>query len=74
MVYGEGIDNSTFELIIYDRWGKQIFVSRDINKGWNGKANGGQDLVQIDTYIWSVHFKDDNGDPHTFVGHVSVVK
>ncbi|MDQ3109327.1 MAG: gliding motility-associated C-terminal domain-containing protein [Bacteroidota bacterium] len=73
-VFGEGIDNSTFQLIIYDRWGKQIFVSDDMNKGWNGKVNGGSDLAQIDTYVWSCHFKDNKGDPHKFVGHVSLIR
>lgn len=72
-VFGEGIDNATFQLLIFDRWGKQIFVSTDINKGWNGKVNGGAD-AQIDTYVWSVHFKDENGDLHKFVGHVSLIR
>jgi gliding motility-associated-like protein len=73
-VYGDGIDNATFQMLIFDRWGKQIFVSTDINKGWNGKANGGADLAQVDTYVWSVHFKDENGDLHKFVGHVSLIR
>jgi gliding motility-associated-like protein len=74
MIYGEGIDNSTFEMQIFDRWGRQIFVSDDMYKGWNGKANGGDDVCQIDTYVWSVHFKDKNGDNHKFVGHVSLIR
>ena len=73
-VYGEGIDNSTFQLVIFDRWGKQVFVSNDLNKGWNGKVNGGADLAQIDTYVWSVRFKDEKGDLHKFVGHVSLIR
>ncbi len=74
MVYGEGIDNATFELRIFDRWGKLIFTSDDLYKGWNGKANGGADLAQIDTYVWSVHFRDNKGDSHKFVGHVSLIR
>jgi gliding motility-associated-like protein len=74
LVYGEGIDNSTFELTVYDRWGKQIFISKDLYKGWDGKANSGADLAQIDTYVWSVHFKDNKGDNHKFVGHVSLIR
>ncbi|CAN5913662.1 hypothetical protein BH11BAC7_BH11BAC7_08790 [soil metagenome] len=73
-VFGEGIDNSTFQLLVFDRWGKQIFVSTDLYKGWNGKVDGVGPDVQIDTYVWSVHFKDENGDPHKFVGRVSVIR
>ncbi len=74
-VYGEGIDNSTFEMWIFDRWGNTIFTSSDIAKGWDGTAqiNGGGP-VQIDTYVWRVKFRDINGNPHTYVGRVSVIR
>ncbi|MEM6271118.1 MAG: gliding motility-associated C-terminal domain-containing protein [Bacteroidota bacterium] len=29
-----------FELTIYDRWGKVLFVSRDVATGWDGNING----------------------------------
>lgn len=74
LVFGEGIDYATFQMVVFDRWGRQIFVSTDINKGWDGKANSGADLAQIDTYVWSVHFKDENGDLHKFVGHVQLIR
>jgi gliding motility-associated-like protein len=73
-VFGEGIDLSTFQMVVFDRWGKQIFVSSDINKGWDGKVNNGGDIAQIDTYVWSVHFRDETGDLHKFVGHVQLIR
>ncbi|HET6992589.1 MAG TPA: gliding motility-associated C-terminal domain-containing protein, partial [Bacteroidia bacterium] len=73
-VYGEGIDNSTFEMDIFDRWGNVIFTSKDINKGWDGHANGGEKVAQMDTYVWSVKFRDIKGDPHKFVGHVTMIR
>jgi gliding motility-associated-like protein len=72
-VFGEGIDNSTFEMLIFDRWGNLIFVSKDINKGWDGTRNGGP-LSQIDTYVWQVRFKDETGDQHKYAGHVNLIR
>jgi gliding motility-associated-like protein len=72
-VYGEGIDNSTFQMFVFDRWGNLIFVSDDINKGWDGTVNGSP-VSQIDTYVWQVRFKDMTGDPHKYIGHVSLIQ
>jgi len=72
-VYGEGIDNSSFEMYIFDRWGNLIFVSKDINKGWDGTRNGGP-ISQIDTYVWEVKFKDMMGDPHKYIGSLNLIR
>lgn len=72
LTFGEGIDNSTFEMWVFDRWGNMIFTSNDQNKGWNGENAGTP--AQIDTYVWRVKFKDINGDPHNFIGHVSLIR
>lgn len=71
--HGLGIDNTTFEMYIFDRWGNLIFVSNDIYDGWDGKRNGGP-LSQIDTYVWEVKFKDEMGKPHKYIGHVNLIR
>ncbi len=45
----------SFELRIYDRWGRHVFASNDILRGWNGtisnqKATPGQ-------YVWTLTYK-----------------
>jgi gliding motility-associated-like protein len=35
--YGEGI--RTYELLVFNRWGEQIFASYSIGHGWNGLKN-----------------------------------
>ena len=38
---GKGTGIYRFNLIIFDRWGNEIFVSNDENIGWDGNfANG----------------------------------
>jgi gliding motility-associated-like protein len=72
--YISGIDNATFRLEVYDRWGQKIFATTDINQGWNGKVNNTGDLVQIDAYVYKIYFKDTKNKKHTRVGHVTVVR
>lgn len=73
LVFGTGIDNTEFEMYVFDRWGNLIFISKDIYKGWDGTRNGGP-LSQIDTYVWHVRFKDQIGHPHKYVGHVNLIR
>ncbi|PKP04610.1 MAG: hypothetical protein CVU11_04335 [Bacteroidetes bacterium HGW-Bacteroidetes-6] len=39
-----------FRLLIYNRWGQQLFESFSIDEGWDGSFNG-QDCP-IDVYVW----------------------
>ncbi|HLF46509.1 MAG TPA: gliding motility-associated C-terminal domain-containing protein, partial [Chitinophagaceae bacterium] len=71
---GYGIDEQQFEMWIFDRWGNMIYYTEDLHKGWNGKANNGKEIAQIDTYVYKVRCKDVMGNRHTFIGKVSLVK
>jgi large repetitive protein len=74
MPTGVGIDPAHFEMTIFDRWGNQIFKTTDVTKGWDGKANGGSKVAQIDVYVWKIKTKDYSGQNHNYVGHVTIVK
>ncbi len=69
---GDGIGE--YLLHIYDRWGNLIFVSDDINKGWDGTANDGTEIAQIDTYIYVVEAEDINNKTYTYRGVFNLVK
>jgi gliding motility-associated-like protein len=72
---GVGIDNETYNLWIFDRWGMMIFYSNDIEKSWDGRIQGkGGDIVQEDVYVWKVRFSDFLGRKHEYKGTVSVIK
>ncbi|MFH2096888.1 MAG: PKD domain-containing protein, partial [Bacteroidota bacterium] len=72
-VYGSGIDNDNFILIIYDRWGEKIFESTDLYKGWDGRAKN-RSIVQTGTYTWLCIFKDFRTIEHTETGMVTVIR
>jgi|GEM_PF-5840038 len=46
-----GIKN--FEMIIYDRWGMEVWRGTDINKGWDGKVKGKDDAAE-GQYFWVI--------------------
>lgn len=74
MPVGSGFQPSTFHMIIFDRWGNLIFESSDLYQGWNGHANEGKDIAQMDTYIWKVTFSDWLNKKYAFQGKVSLIK
>ena len=44
-----------YEFYIFDRWGTQVFYTKDFNEGWDGNYNGGQ--APMDTYTWLIILK-----------------
>lgn len=72
---GNGIDETDYHMWIFDRWGNLIWKSSTWGETWDGKANGGSKLAQIDTYVWKIEVKEkDTPTVHHLVGHVNIVK
>ncbi len=71
---GVGIDPNNFEMWIFDRWGNLIWHTNKWLDGWDGRANGGKDIAQIDVYVWKIICRDVNGGKHSIIGHVSLIK
>ena len=71
---GTGWDASTYQLFIFDRWGNMCFKTRDMDEGWDGKANNGKEIAQIDTYVWKVTLRDIFGKIHSYTGQVNLVR
>ncbi|MFH2094096.1 MAG: PKD domain-containing protein, partial [Bacteroidota bacterium] len=73
-VTGHGIDEGEFLLIIYDRWGEEIYKSEDISEGWDGKAKNGNKECKVGTYTWLAVFKDFQGIEHQETGMVTIIR
>lgn len=63
---------SNFQLIVYNRGGRQVFATNDINQGWDAKHNG--TLVPQGTYVWVARFRDTDGVLRQEKGSVTVVR
>lgn len=68
--YGNGVEPDHYELIIYDRWGKQVFRTTSVNVPWDGKLNG--KVLRTDVYIYHLEAKFD-GIIKTFEGPVLLI-
>jgi gliding motility-associated-like protein len=70
-----GIGIEAFKMQIFDRWGKMIFETNDINLPWDGSVGRGDagDAKQ-EVYVWKVKVKDVNHNDHDLSGHVTLLK
>ena len=53
-----------FEMMVYDRWGSMVFLTKDINAGWDGG-----DLPR-GMYVWVIRYKSAREEEHTVKGSV----
>jgi len=70
-----GLNPSTFEMEIYDRWGAIVFKSNDHTKGWDGSINelGGL-IVKQDTYTYRIRYRDLEARSYTKFGVVILLR
>ncbi|NJO02750.1 MAG: T9SS type B sorting domain-containing protein [Bacteroidia bacterium] len=68
----QGLHIRDFKMIIYNRLGEQLFTSRSINEGWNGRHNG-QDANQ-DVYIYVVELEDFLGEKFSTRGTFTLIR
>lgn len=66
------LDLVSFEMTIYDRWGRIIFNSRDIAQGWDGFVNGKP--AQEGVYTYRVSATGIKGDPVKHNGTVTLIR
>jgi len=60
--------------MIFDRWGNKCYETRDMNKGWDGRANNGSEVAQEDVYVWKVILTDIFDQKQSYMGSVTIVK
>lgn len=53
----QGVEEGTFQMWIYDRWGTQVFYSNDPKVGWTGNTNGGEYYVHTNVFTWRIEAK-----------------
>ncbi|MBS1637766.1 MAG: PKD domain-containing protein [Bacteroidetes bacterium] len=65
-----GIDK--YELNIFSRWGELLFVSKDVNIGWDGYYKG--KLCTQDVYIWKINATTLDGKKINKTGDVLLLR
>ncbi len=73
-VFGWGLNESTFEIRIYDRWGTQVYFSPDINSGWDGRIQGQDKVCPEGLYSYILSVYDVKGNIHKHKGHINLIR
>lgn len=68
---GFGIDASTTQFYIFDRWGTQIYYTED-GIPWDGMYKN--DKAIQDSYVYRFTCKDVLGESHSYVGHFLLLR
>ncbi len=72
--FANGLGFVNYEMWIMDRWGKEIFYSKEASRHWDGSYYGGDRICQNDVYEYIINVKDYKGKLHRVIGHVSLVR
>ncbi|MES2394660.1 MAG: PKD domain-containing protein [Bacteroidota bacterium] len=71
---GKGLFIKEYEMLIFDRWGNLTFKTTDVNEPWDGKANKGSSIAEVDVYIYSFKITDIKNDVYFFKGTVTLLR
>lgn len=66
------IEVEDYEMSIFDRWGKQVFFSRNPAETWNGKVNNQGERVPVGAYAYRILLKAVHRPLQQFRGTVTV--
>lgn len=62
-----------YQLEIFNRWGQRVFITDDIETGWNGSMNTGDFYVQPEVYVWVITYTK-GAERMRRTGHVTVLR
>lgn len=65
------VDLSEYEFRIYNRWGQELFQTKDPERGWDGTYEG--KLVPGGVYVYYIRFITSTGDEYEKRGSVTVI-
>ena len=72
VIYVRGDYLTTVEFVIYNRWGEQVFITKDKGVGWDGKFRG--EPVCPDVYGYYVKGVCQQGEQFFKKGNITVLK
>lgn len=64
-------DFNNYQLIVYNRWGQEIFSTTDIDQGWNGRMNG--QILKEGQYMYFMSISDGFGNFYERRGSVMLL-
>jgi gliding motility-associated-like protein len=72
ILYVRGDCAASMEFDVFDRWGNKIFISNNINKGWDGNYNG--QPMNMGTYVYYLTVTLMDGTTINKKGNITLVR
>ncbi|MCF8219782.1 MAG: gliding motility-associated C-terminal domain-containing protein [Bacteroidales bacterium] len=66
------VDVSDYHFRIYNRYGKEIFHSKEPSEGWDGRVDG--EKAPVGTYVYILEFTSKNGNSRQLKGSVILLR
>ncbi len=75
-VFNNELAIKDYSFSIFSRWGELIFISQNVNYGWDGSFGTNGKRCQDGTYTWILTFTDTNCNSleKEIIGHVNLIK
>ena len=73
-IEGEGIQQYGFELVVVDRWGHEIFYTKNPRFAWDGKRITNGEYVNAGSYPYVLRYVDKDNEHRKVSGHIVVGK
>jgi CHU_C Type IX secretion signal domain len=68
------IKSEKFNLYVYDRWGKEVFKTNDLNFSWGGNDGNNSKLCEPGLYVWKADYVDANNTSQNANGSFTILR
>lgn len=66
---------NSYRMEVYDRWGKKVFATTDLNSGWDGRSGAVGAGIGSYAYVASCNiFEEGKWVSHSYKGNISLLK
>ena len=69
---GEGIKE--YLLVVFDRWGDEVFKTNSLDISWDGRINNGKKIGELGVYNYKIWIRNVFNDDYSIVGKVTLYK
>jgi gliding motility-associated-like protein len=74
-IFSGPIDQTNYQMLIFNRWGEIIFETLDPNEGWNATFGPNGQACQVGTYTYVITFGTTaNEEKQLITGHVNLIR
>ena len=70
--FGYGIKQ--YQMNIYSRWGELLFVSNDLDVGWDGRKQGHDRICPTGAYVYYIAIENIYGEIFKFEGQIMLMR